>query len=379
MKENKLGTLISTLRKEKNLTQKDLADILNVSDKAVSRWETGGSSPSMDMIFRISKYFKISYNDLLAARVVEGEDGDEIVHELIEEFQEINKRKSKILRIVLIAAFFVVLALTITMIFTKSYNRFKVYNVGFVNNDFVPNVGVYVETKIKDSLHLGDIKIKGYEVKTTDTISVDLYFVEDNKEYIIQSYSSLNDINFVNYQSYIEIDDLSEYIEKLYLKVRIIDAKGNQKVYDTKVNFTLDFSNNKIFYKEDNNPSYYSKSAININKDEVKAILINHGFEETKSNNLIKKTKKLTINYLLDSNKIFFNYENNKLSYRYTYYLETNILEVLVFDENNTEIESYKYDSKNNKVIECKTGSCNDYKVAMELLNNNILNLIYQE
>ena len=72
MKENNLGTIISKLRKEKGLTQKDLADRLNVSDKAVSRWETGGSSPNMDMIFRISKFFKISYNDLLAARVVDG-------------------------------------------------------------------------------------------------------------------------------------------------------------------------------------------------------------------------------------------------------------------------------------------------------------------
>lgn len=37
------GEFISLLRKEKNLTQKQLADKLNVSDKAISRWETGVS------------------------------------------------------------------------------------------------------------------------------------------------------------------------------------------------------------------------------------------------------------------------------------------------------------------------------------------------
>jgi len=380
MKENKLGTIISTLRKEKDLTQKDLADKLNVSDKAVSRWETGGSSPDMDMIFRISKIFKISYNDLLAARVVDGKDGDEIVQEIFEEFSEMNKRKSKLLKIILVAALAIVLILTVAIIFTSSYNRFKVYNVHIESNDISPIFGIYVETKIKDSLNLGNIKIKGYEAKSSDTISVDLYFIENNKEYILQSYSSLNDISFINYQSYIEIDDLSDYLDNLYIKVTIIDTKGNEKVFNGKLNFTLDFSNNKIFYNEDSKSTdYINKRTVNINKDEIKIILLDNGFEETKSNTLIKKSKDLTINYFLDSNKIFYNYERNNFSYRYTYYLETNILDVLIFDENNTELENYRYDSLNEKILECKTGSCNNYKNAMKQLNENILELLYSE
>lgn len=41
--DNEMGRLISSLRKEKNMTQQELADKLNITDKAVSKWERGGS------------------------------------------------------------------------------------------------------------------------------------------------------------------------------------------------------------------------------------------------------------------------------------------------------------------------------------------------
>lgn len=41
MNSDKIGSLILILRKEKNLTQKNLADLLNISDKTISKWERG--------------------------------------------------------------------------------------------------------------------------------------------------------------------------------------------------------------------------------------------------------------------------------------------------------------------------------------------------
>lgn len=54
------------LRGQKGLTQKQLADALFVSDKTVSKWETGLTEPNIDMLKRTSRYFDISVDDLLA-------------------------------------------------------------------------------------------------------------------------------------------------------------------------------------------------------------------------------------------------------------------------------------------------------------------------
>ena len=43
MNQKKVGLFLKTLRKEKNITQEVLAEVLNVSSRTVSRWETGGS------------------------------------------------------------------------------------------------------------------------------------------------------------------------------------------------------------------------------------------------------------------------------------------------------------------------------------------------
>lgn len=60
-----IGKFILALRKEKNLTQKDLATILNVSDKTVSRWECEETMPDLTLIPEIANYFDITIDELL--------------------------------------------------------------------------------------------------------------------------------------------------------------------------------------------------------------------------------------------------------------------------------------------------------------------------
>ena len=60
-----MGELIAILRKTKGLTQKDLSEMLNVSDKAVSRWERGESYPDIELIPVIAKLFGITADELI--------------------------------------------------------------------------------------------------------------------------------------------------------------------------------------------------------------------------------------------------------------------------------------------------------------------------
>lgn len=63
--KKKLGTLIAQLRKEKSLTQKELAEKLFISDKAVSKWETGNSIPDTTLLIPLAEILEISVTELL--------------------------------------------------------------------------------------------------------------------------------------------------------------------------------------------------------------------------------------------------------------------------------------------------------------------------
>lgn len=60
-----MGELISELRKQQDMTQKELADELNVTDKAVSKWERGISCPDINTVPKLAKILNISSEELL--------------------------------------------------------------------------------------------------------------------------------------------------------------------------------------------------------------------------------------------------------------------------------------------------------------------------
>ena len=65
MDNEKFGNFIKELRKEKNLTQKQLADKINITDKAISKWERGLSFPDITMLNILSKELNVSVEELL--------------------------------------------------------------------------------------------------------------------------------------------------------------------------------------------------------------------------------------------------------------------------------------------------------------------------
>lgn len=73
MNENKTGVFISTLRKEKELTQAQLAEKLNVTDKAISRWETGKGMPDSSLLVPLANILGITVNELLTGEKISEE------------------------------------------------------------------------------------------------------------------------------------------------------------------------------------------------------------------------------------------------------------------------------------------------------------------
>ena len=65
MEKHRFGTFLCLLRKEKGLTQRELAEELGVTDKAVSRWEKGKNYPDIEIVQRIAEFFDVSINELL--------------------------------------------------------------------------------------------------------------------------------------------------------------------------------------------------------------------------------------------------------------------------------------------------------------------------
>lgn len=119
MDNKKIGLFIVALRKDKNMTQKDLADKLYVSDKAVSKWERGLSMPDIGLIEKLADFLDVNVSEILKGEKIEDmtkKDSDEIVKESIPFFQRdyFNKKIIKIalgVTITLLLGYFIILSI----------------------------------------------------------------------------------------------------------------------------------------------------------------------------------------------------------------------------------------------------------------------------
>ncbi len=66
----KIGTFLSALRKEQGLTQEALGQMLGVTGKTISRWETGTYLPPVEMLLLLSRQYGITINELLSGEVL---------------------------------------------------------------------------------------------------------------------------------------------------------------------------------------------------------------------------------------------------------------------------------------------------------------------
>lgn len=71
MNQTEIGTFIAKCRKEQNLTQAQLAEKLNITDRAISKWETGKSMPDSSIMLELCAILGINVNELLSGERIE--------------------------------------------------------------------------------------------------------------------------------------------------------------------------------------------------------------------------------------------------------------------------------------------------------------------
>jgi transcriptional regulator with XRE-family HTH domain/DNA-directed RNA polymerase subunit RPC12/RpoP len=92
MDQVKIGRFIAAKRKEQNLTQAQLAEKLNITDRAISKWENGRSLPDSSVMLTLCEILQITVNDLLSGEVVTMEN---YTKELENKLMEMVKQKEQ--------------------------------------------------------------------------------------------------------------------------------------------------------------------------------------------------------------------------------------------------------------------------------------------
>ena len=109
MDQIKIGKFIAELRKEKNMTQEELASILGISKNAVSKWERGICLMDMSLLKPLSNALDVSINEILAGEHIKSEDFINKSDETIVKLAELIDLKTMRYGILGMALFFMVL------------------------------------------------------------------------------------------------------------------------------------------------------------------------------------------------------------------------------------------------------------------------------
>lgn len=200
----KTGKIISEARKNKNMTQKELASKLHISDKAISKWERGLGCPDISFLIPLTKILDISLYELLSG---EKEEVEETLKKTINYSNKELKRKKKEYK----KKLFLIVALISIVSILIGYRLFNFicYNSNFINNEQYQELikGYIVKDVIEvDSVELNEsdyIEYQGIKIKN---IFEDYERIEEN-DYIRYSNKEQN--------SYITIGKTMRYIDYL--------------------------------------------------------------------------------------------------------------------------------------------------------------------
>lgn len=167
MNQEKIGHFITKCRKEKNMTQQELANVLGVTDRAISKWENGRGMPDYSLIKPLCNELGISINELLSGEKIKVEEEqkkfeENVLNTLNYTSKKINRIK-KVLKTILISI--LLIAVTILILFGIDYHRmikgkpviFSTWGYLYTPNNINLD-DLYIERTIKEYLIKEDEK-----------------------------------------------------------------------------------------------------------------------------------------------------------------------------------------------------------------------------
>lgn len=247
MDQKKIGSFIKNRRIEKGLTQIELANKLNVTDKAISNYENGRRIPDISILKELSNILDVSINELLNGEVINADDLQEKCDENIISVMNNSKKfkKRMIFFIVgIILSLIIVLFINVYIGLNKecdatTYNLYKydmnnLYNISIVDE---------LDTKYFNKM----IYIQS-EIKVDDN---QLFVMEDNynKSNKISNIVSLepwDKVDIIRNFNIIEIDDVNQFIV-IYLDFVLDYAEVNDREkFITKYTFKYEIINDEL-------------------------------------------------------------------------------------------------------------------------------------
>lgn len=384
VKSTKFANTIYSIRRDRNLTQKDLADLIGVSDRTISKWENGTTVPDLCQIRNICKKLEISPSLLIKS---EKKFKDNMSFIKMKLGKALNYLIHNIFLIGFIIAFILLL-----IYFINNFNSVKIYDLKYQSDKVSFENGYFLKTKVTNILVINDIRINKIKYEPTE-INLELYTYVNGDKKILYKADNLNSFFIEENKSNTDLlskDTIENIKRNLQLTITTKDEYDNIYTYECQLTFKEKFNNNKLSYKTYVKDSNYETSILstdnlslfnnsyapsNIPTDDVTSDKTIKTFSEhdTPENELeklsyiydenqdayIKYNKdKSIINYLPNTKKILYCKKNNDNFTKVTYFYKANRIKIMI---NDYKIVEASYDFSNNS-LECIDGDCENYK-----------------
>lgn len=202
MNQVKIGKFIAKLRKEKKMTQQELADLLNVTDRAISNWENGRRMPDVTFFKPLCEILDISVNELVAGERISKEDKQTLDKTSIS-LNSVKKDKKKTKCILLIVLLIVIFTLFIISCEKVAHSKIDLYNL---------------EVSLTDEYHLNRQFYYRFNEKSYDIyyygVSEVLLCDSKNTCYELEEALKSSRITFQQIKSYLDSQTLLSNIEE---------------------------------------------------------------------------------------------------------------------------------------------------------------------